>query len=273
MPSDPRPGKDEGHALVDHAYVSYVFESRACFEKHRHRKDVRLNFKDSLFSMFMTFSGLQRKASPVFGISNPTGGGIHILVFVSCLRLDLGNHTVVLDVALLPLNNQLVPRIHSFLAALSGMGLCTINADDDEMRLWKQVIPAWVERCRQWEHRPSCEYMAKSQIPLSLENGQTPICACGDGKLPPKFISSVPKWDSVSKYAVRAAISPSFSVPFVEQVFEPEGAEGLGDANRERCNFCAKDKSSRGANLLSLRKVPEGEVLLCGVSTRGLESA
>ena len=236
--------------LITH--TSLMFSSRErTLRNTNFRKDVRLNFKDSLFSMFMCFSGLQGKASPVLGINNRTGGGIHILVFVSCLRLDLGNHTVVLDVALLPLSNQLVPRIPSFLAALSDRGLRTINVDDDELRLWKQVIPAWVERCRQWEHRPSCEYIAKSQIPLSLENGQTPICSCGDGKLPPKFISSVPKWDSVSKHAVRAAISPSFSVPFVEQVFEPKSAEGLGDANRDRCNFCTKDKSGRGTNLLS----------------------
>jgi hypothetical protein len=48
-------------------------------------KDVRVNFKDSLFSMFMHFTSLQGGQSRVFGINHPTGGGVHILFFVSCL--------------------------------------------------------------------------------------------------------------------------------------------------------------------------------------------
>lgn len=109
------------------------------------------------------------------------------------------------------------------------MGFYNIKVDDDESRLWKEMLPALVERCRQWEHRPSCEYKAKAQIPLSVENGQTPLCSCGNRRFPPRFISGIPKWDLVSKYAVRAAISPSFSVPFVEQIFEVDGAEKVAE--------------------------------------------
>jgi hypothetical protein len=108
---------------------------------------VAINFKDSLFSMFMHFSGLQGRQSRVFSINHPTGGGVHMLFFVSCLRLEIANHTVVLDSAVLPLTDQLVPQIHSFLAALSGMGLFHINVGDYELRFWKAVLPALVERC------------------------------------------------------------------------------------------------------------------------------
>jgi hypothetical protein len=213
-------------------------------------KDVRVNFKDSLFSMFMHFTGLQGGQSRVFGINHPTGGGVHILFFISCLRLEIANHTAVLDTAVLPLTDRLMPRIDPFLAALTNMGFYNINVDDDELRLWKELLPALVERCRQWEHRPSCEYMAKAQIPLSVENGQAPLCSCGNGRFPPRFISGIPKWDLVSKYAVRAAISPSFSVPFVEQIFEGDRAEKVADTFGSRCRNCGKGKSSDGVNLL-----------------------
>jgi hypothetical protein len=96
---------------------------------------------------------------------------VHIIFFVSCFRLAIANHTVVLDVAVLPLTNRLMPRINPFLAALTNIGICNISVSDDESKLWKELLPSLVERCRQWEHRPSCEYKAKAQIPLSVENG------------------------------------------------------------------------------------------------------
>ena len=130
------------------------------------------------------------------------------------------------------------------------MGVCTINVDDDELRLWREVLPAMVERCRQWEHRPSCEYKAKAQIPLSIKNGQPLLCSCGNGTLPLRLISGIPKWDVVSKHAVRVAISPSFSIPFVEQIFEASRAQIAADIFDNRCRNCGKEKSGEGANLL-----------------------
>lgn len=183
-------------------------------------KDARVNLKDSLFSMFMHFSGVQGQQSEIFGINNPDDGGIHILIFVSCLRLDLANHTVVLDAAILPLHNPLLRKIEPFLGELTKMGLCSIIADNDELRLWKQILPAWVERCRQWQHRSSCQYLKKSKIPLSTEHGENPLCSCGEGSLPSSWPFNIPRWDLAAKYAVRAAISPCFSVPFVEQSYE-----------------------------------------------------
>lgn len=203
-------------------------------------KDVRVNFKDGLFSIFMHFSGLQGGKAHIFGINNPTGGGVHILIFVSCLRLDIVNHTVVLDSAVLPLTDRLVPRIQRFLEPLSGLGLCNIKVDDDELRLWKEVLPCYVERCRKWAHRPSCEYVAKAQIPLSVENGESLLCSCGNGVLPPGFIPGIPEWDIASKYAVRAAISPSFSVPFVEPTFDFAKIKRDVESDLNRCQNCQK---------------------------------
>ncbi|EON66261.1 hypothetical protein W97_05654 [Coniosporium apollinis CBS 100218] len=212
--------------------------------------DVRVQFKDSLFSMFIGFSGLQGNQARIFCLDNPTRGGVHTLIFGSSLRLDGANRTVVLDAAVLPLTHELVPQIGQFLGALSGVQRCNITVDDDELRLWKQVLPAWVERCRQWEHRSSCEYSVSSKIPLSFEDGHSPICSCGNGKLPAEFMSGVPKWNIVSNHAVRAAISPLFSVPFVEETFSFRSATSQGKPNDDGCKVCGKHKSSSDSSLL-----------------------
>lgn len=213
-------------------------------------KDVRTNFKDSLFSIFMHFSGLQREQARVFGINNPRNAGVHILVFASRLRLDLANHTVVLDVAILPLHGSLMPNRGSFLTKLTAIGLCNILVDDDELVLWREILPVWVERCRQWEHRPSCGYLAKSKIPLSIDSGQNPICSCGEGTLPSNYATGIPAWHLAAKYAVRAAISPSFSVPFVEQSYEGNETKVPGGLHHTGCRVCGKEKGDGGKGLL-----------------------
>jgi hypothetical protein len=113
----------------------------------------------------------QGRREHVFGLNNPTGGGVHILLFVSSFRIDLSNRTVALDVAVLPLFDTLMPEITDFLASLTNRGFCNTKVDDAELRLWKEVLPACAERCRIWTHRTSCEYVAAGHAPLPAENG------------------------------------------------------------------------------------------------------
>lgn len=54
-------------------------------------KDVRVRFKDSLFSLFIYFSSLQGGQARLFGLNNPTSGGIYVLIFVTSLKLDIIN--------------------------------------------------------------------------------------------------------------------------------------------------------------------------------------
>lgn len=213
--------------------------------------NVRVDFKDSLFSTFMHFTGIQGGQTGIFGLNNPTTGGVNILIFISSLRLDMASHTVVLDSAILPMTESVLPRLEPFLGPLTKVGICQINVDDNELKLWKEIIPAFVERSRQWKHRPACEYMAKGQIPLSVENGEQFLCTCGNGKMPPNFILGVPKWDVAAKYAVRAAISPSFAVPFVEQIFAKfDEVIAAANARDDACQKCQRDKSNSGGSLL-----------------------
>jgi hypothetical protein len=79
----------------------------------------------------------------------------HVVVFVSSLRLDLGYQTVVLDTAILPVSAELAPKIGEVRQALTGIGFLSVTVDNDELKLRKQIMPAWMERCRQWKHRPT----------------------------------------------------------------------------------------------------------------------
>ena len=246
---------DDPQWLVTHVSLQFSTKERALRDKSMAssmviHKDVRLNFKDSLFSLFMHFTGIQGGQSRIFSINHPTGGGVHVLFFISCLRLDLANHTVVLDTAVLPLTNLILPQVARFLENLSGAGVRHISVDDDELSLWKTVLPAYVERCRQWEHRSSCEYKGKGQIPLSLQFGEPFICSCGIGKIPPTFISGVPQWNLVSKYVTRAAISPSFPVPYLEDIFDVSGVGAEPIIPSDGCQNCHMAKSKEGKSLL-----------------------
>jgi hypothetical protein len=139
--------------LITHTSLQSSARERALREKSMAssteiHKDVRLNFKDGLFSMFMHFSGLQARQWRVFSINHPTGGGVHMPFFVSYLRLEIAN--VVFDSAVLPLTDQLVPQTRPFLAALSKMGVRHIDVSDGELRPWRIVLPALVGRCRRY---------------------------------------------------------------------------------------------------------------------------
>jgi hypothetical protein len=210
------------------------------------KRDVRMAFKESLFTMFMAFTGLQGQKTRLFSLNNTASEGVHVLIFISSLKMDLANHTVVLDAAVLPLTYEVVPRIGSFLAALLNLDICHIKVDSEELSLWKQALPALVERCRTWEHQVDCEYLPESSIPLSVENGQRVICHCGNGRFPSEFILGVPQWGTVSKYFVRAAVSPCFHTPFSEQLFNFKTLSG--------CRVCGKEKTDNGGTLSSCAK-------------------
>ncbi|KAI1420729.1 hypothetical protein F5Y12DRAFT_719251 [Xylaria sp. FL1777] len=207
---------------------------------------TRLDFKESIFSIFVQFAGIQGIKSRVFALDNPGNGGIHIIILVSNLRFDLATRAVVLDCAVLPLYDEIIPKLPTFLGPLSHKGLISIRVNNEELRLWKHVLPAYVERCREWPHRDDCEYATAGRVPLALELGTKLICTCGDGKFPDDFIRGVPNWSLASKYAVRAAISPPFWAPFADETNIPAMAR-----SSNTCGTCGKTKGKNGKELLT----------------------
>ncbi|KAI1360802.1 hypothetical protein F5Y08DRAFT_348429 [Xylaria arbuscula] len=195
-------------------------------------EQVRLDLKESLFSLFMHFSGVQGAQNRIMYLNNPTNGGVHIIIITSALRLDLANRVVLADCAVLPLTHTMMPNIADSLTRMQKSGVITTRVNDAEMKLWRHVLPAYVERCRDWSHRENCEYTSANSIPLNTENGKPVLCTCGAGKFPLNFITDVPGWDTLSKYAVRAAISPAFWAPFADDIYAPDLSH-LNDAASE----------------------------------------
>ncbi|KAI1149109.1 hypothetical protein F4825DRAFT_469448 [Nemania diffusa] len=223
---------------------------------HSAGEQIRLDFKESLFSLFVRFSGIQGEKGRAFGINCAGHGGIHMLILPSSLRLDLTNRTVVLDCAVLPLYDELMPRLPRSLSSLNEQGVVPINVNAAELQLWRRVLPTFVERCRTWTHKANCEYATSGAIPLAMENGTQLLCSCGNGNFPPNFIRNVSGWKTLAKYAVRAAISPAFWAPFADDVYCPDMsgdaiATGAGASSGEGCQSCGKDKQEDGSGLLN----------------------
>lgn len=241
-------------------HVSFTFSARE--RKLRATgplvSDARVNFKESLYTMYMYVSGIQgAKRCHIFGLDDHRNGGIETLIFVSAARLDPSNRTVVLDAAILPMTKDMVLNIIPLIERHLLGNMLHIKVDDKEKKLWKEVLPAYVERCRDWEHRPDCEYTREgSRVPLTTELYKQLLCSCGNGKFPKDYITGVPHWDKAAKHSVRAAISLPFPMPFVEELL-PFGDLNLGreiaaadGASRTKgdseCWNCGKEKCDDG---------------------------
>ena len=250
-------------------HLSSMWSARERMERQRFLRsalscgDVRVNFKDSLFSLFMHFTGLEANGArhSLFGIHNSGAGGVHLLIFASCLRLDMSNQTVVLDAAAMPLTPDLVVQFRPLIYAVQKRGMMCIEVDDAELLLWKRALPAFVERCRDWEHGPACEYVNRDKPPpLSVGFGDPIICSCGFGKFPGNGQLHKELSGKICAHVVRVAIPPCFHVSFVEQ----SHLKSLSLSSK------AKDQKNRPSDLQRLAgsvedlTLKEGTCFTCG---------
>ncbi|KAI1410508.1 hypothetical protein F5Y13DRAFT_202313 [Hypoxylon sp. FL1857] len=185
-------------------------------------EQIRLDFKNSILSMFFLPPEVHSRKHQVFTLCGKANDNIlHVLIITSGLRLDLANRTIVLDCAILPSYTEILPSIFQFLDVLQlGTPIIT-EVGDAELQLWKQVLPAYIERCRTWEHRDDCEYKQNAKVPLTVDDNKQFLCTCGNGKFPANFVTGMAGWDTVSRYAVRAAFSLPFWAPYVDEFYDP----------------------------------------------------
>ncbi|CAI4214717.1 unnamed protein product [Parascedosporium putredinis] len=175
--------------------TSFQFSSRESERSQANEKtgmvhSTRVNFKESLFSMFMTSTGLQGGQTGLFALNQPGEDGVHMLIFVSAVRLDCASNSIVLDAAVMPMTTEMLkdPEIEGFLLLLRTLEICSLDVDEAELKAWKKALPAFAERCRTWEHHPTCEYKAAgATIPLSLDKGEPVLCSCGKGRSQTRF--------------------------------------------------------------------------------------
>lgn len=224
---------------------------RVIREQHLHTNDcpdVKLNLKESLFSLFIQNAGVQGRQANVFGLNNTNGGGIDTVLVAQVLRLDIANHTVVLDTIMLT---------RGALPSNLAKNIATINVNTDELEAWKHMLSVYVERCRSWSHKPVCEYKKRNRTPLSTKHGERPICSCGIGKVDRNAVRDLPGWDVVQGHAVRAAISPLYGLPFVEKLVdekmmsqETAHAPAATPSGTDKCARCDKKQAAGGGALL-----------------------
>jgi uncharacterized protein (DUF983 family) len=196
----------------------------------------RLNLKLTITNMVMNFTGLQALETGLFVISRHDDTINRMFLFVSALRFDGANGSIVLDAAVIPMTPALwdKPELREVLNTLPMRGLVEFKFYDAGIRLWREVLSVLAERCRTWSHGAGCEYGAEGRFPPPgiIIGGQT-LCSCGQGKLPDNFIA-LPHWEEAARYATRVAISPIFALPFVEDVAD----EGLTPLHEKLPNFC-----------------------------------
>src|SRR5271155_5516842 len=131
-----------------------------------------------------------------------------LAVVVTGLFLDNNSHSVVAEGYVLPLMN--VPHTDTVNKLISSPH--NILVPPDSYTLFKKVLRAMAERCRDWEHSESCEFLTDEGF--SVKEGRSPFCSCGVGKVQRSFRTG--QWKEISDYVTRVAITPIFSVPYIE---------------------------------------------------------
>ncbi|QRW19854.1 metacaspase protein [Rhizoctonia solani] len=204
-----------------------MFDPNYVPRDHIHALKVGINI------LIHDYIGFKFRGPPfeVFAL-RPVGSGVQMVLLVGGMRSDSSGGTIVLDTAVIPVTNENKSMVLPLLDPIgeSGVLIMSVDVQHGEMGAWKQYLAACIERVRTWTHKPECEYQAAGQAPISLQDGEDSICACGNGIgfegkewIPPE----APKWQQLLPYATRAGVSPIFSVPYLEivggEVFKDTG--------------------------------------------------
>ncbi|KAI6115235.1 hypothetical protein EDD16DRAFT_1794548 [Pisolithus croceorrhizus] len=199
-------------------HVGLTFSQRERASRERNAlpgsiPDTFVSLKDSLHCFFVSAAGLDGPTQAEFTLWNPEEDEFYATILVTNIRLDLGSHTVVADSWIMPGSSDIRDK-------LKVAHVLSIKTDNYESEAWRHLLPLFIERCRTWKHKPSCEYLVHNSIPLYPGAGsdpkKVPWCSCGMG-IGTEVLKE--RYGNVlAKYATRAAISPLFPVSYLEKV-------------------------------------------------------
>ena len=228
--------------LSSHVYLTFSDRELAIREKETQvGEDWLVDAKESIENIISYFAGLRGlKKRDTFGLQGPDGK-VSVIIFATDLRLDLGSNTVAMDCCVMPLSTRIASdALGAALSKLSAAGLQVVKTSAEELTAWRDLLPAFVERCRTWEHSAtSCEYKSNG-VPASTNPNESPLCSCAVGNYSPEFLEN-PTWRPFAKFVARAALSPLFAVSYLESVgsFIIKGA--LESSNKKKeCLSCQK---------------------------------
>lgn len=230
------------------AHIGSMMSTRERSLRKKHENDALMFIKDTLHSIFVRSAGIQGgPARRLFSLRDKVTNNCDTIFFISDLRFDLHSHTMVCDGYVLPLTHELMPRIEGNLSKLVHNGnMVDVSVLEGEMKTWKQLLPALVERCRSsWTHGGNCEYKSQAAIPLTQTMEVDPICSCGRGK-DVEGMSKVSLWSQLAPYVTRVALSPLFAVSYLETVGRDPAAKkcfvcrGKGKPKLMTCTVCKR---------------------------------
>jgi hypothetical protein len=203
-----------------------------------------MNFKLSIGHTFLVHA---RDRTKVYFLTDPRAFEPFAVVFLSSIRFDLSSATIVGDAVIV----MMEPSVMTLVArCLHGTAFATTSVDADERLLWYQALPVFAERCRQWKHLPTCEYLQRGHIPLFSEQGKSPMCSCGKGKNLGAFPENS-RWKPLVPHATRIALTPIFPVTYLEDVTEQVMREIMSDnvtptiPPSNRCENCGIARDTR----------------------------
>ncbi|KAF8906810.1 hypothetical protein CPB84DRAFT_1769725 [Gymnopilus junonius] len=229
-------------------HVGSMMSARELSLRKKNEVDTLMFVKDSLHSIFVRAAGTQGGAAyRLFALRDKTTKNCDTCLFISELRFDLASHTIVCDGYVLPLTVALLKKIEKPFAKLVHQGrMVDVLLPDGEIQAWKQLLPAFVERCRSWTHGPNCEYIAQGHIPLTEGMEADPLCSCGKGK-DVEGMNKVALWKEVAPYVTRVALSPLFAVSYLETVGRHPDAH--------KCSVCRRKGNPRLKECTGCKKV------------------
>jgi len=137
-----------------------------------------------------------------------------------------------------------------------------IPLTDEEMMFWLKMLPALIERCREFEHTHSCDYAAETPGSEIKSN-----CSCGTGKIVGDGFKELlgDSWTLFQPNVTRVAISTLFVAPYIESTrtfynafargahekmsifryFGPIIDEPYIEMKKLRCKVCWKENSRK----------------------------
>ncbi|TGO53458.1 hypothetical protein BOTNAR_0295g00050 [Botryotinia narcissicola] len=220
-------------------WISNLMHSMFCARERSYwrRSDIRqqedvpalFSIKSYIHNMAASFvqpSPLGRKQTFLFDSGDPRRTSM--IIFVSALRHNIDQSSVVLDAYLLTLtaeSSTITPIIEKLLAHKTNQPISYSMRDVDK-QLMRRMLPATVEACRKgWNHGTGCKYRQYGSVSSYTESNQSPICTCGEGRYAEGF-PQLEGWETLSKYATRVVLMPLSTVDYVEAHYSQEEYDG-----------------------------------------------
>lgn len=214
----PRIGASEYVEMVDAWLPNHWFSMYSTYEVpllDHGKHGLLVEFKKSVMSLFEYIARSGGAEACVFTLAPKESlldGGGPMLFFSTGLYFDHNANTVVAEAYVVPMTatQTLDPRFYPLMMKLAPT--ISTGVHQDVYILWKRLLPAMAERCRDWEHTSACEFA--EGVPETLDPDRSPLCSCGLGKVGKTFSQGI--WKDASAFVTKIAISPLFAIPYLE---------------------------------------------------------